>query len=77
MFKSSNLTEILSSELNNGNQVVENSSWLPKCKKLIILKRRFSRVYEHATYREVADSHYWFAEYVDGDECLACKFEHC
>ena len=75
MFESVFLNEILKSELTNRNVILEKAEWLPKCHRLIILKYRFSEQYSLATYREVNDTHYWLSEYVDGNECLACKFE--
>jgi len=77
VFESNVLNTILQLELENGNEIAENSDWLPKCKKLIILKNRFHAKYELADiqYREINDSHYWFSEYatVNSQECLACK----
>lgn len=75
MFKSPLLNQILAAELSNNNEIAENTQWLPQCEKLIILSYRFSRTYDGANYRELNDGHYWLAEYVDGDECLACKFK--
>ena len=77
LFKSEELNEILKSELNVGNEIVEESAWPPKCKKLIILKRRFQKTYtvESLRYSKIGDSHYWYAEYssIDSSECLACR----
>ncbi|MHA2687415.1 hypothetical protein [Vibrio harveyi] len=75
MFQSLLLTEILKSELKNNNLIVETTSWPPKCNKLIVLQYRFSKPYTLVNYRELEDGHYWFAEYIDGDECLACRFD--
>ncbi|MAP94906.1 MAG: hypothetical protein CMK07_08145 [Ponticaulis sp.] len=69
---------VLETELAAGNQITEVSDWPPKCKKLVILMRRFSRAYPDAalTYQELNDPHYWFADYMvgDGEEVLACRF---
>ena len=77
MFKSKELTSLLEEELKNGNQIAEKSSWPPKCETLIILNNRFTEKYEsnNLVYREIKDSHYWYAEYstIDESECLACK----
>ncbi|WP_417763871.1 hypothetical protein [Shewanella sp.] len=75
MFKSAVLNEILAAELGHNNEIAENTQWLPQCEKLIILAYKFSRAYDGASYRELNDNHYWFAEYIDGNECLACKFK--
>lgn len=77
MFESSELNEILKSELARGNEVAEESTWSPKLKKLVILKRRFHHPYATGNlgYRKIDDPHYWYAEYSTSNqaECLACK----
>ncbi|WP_286235803.1 hypothetical protein [Thalassotalea sediminis] len=77
MFKSKELNSLLENELKSDNQIAESSSWPPKCETLIILSNRFNQKYESSglVYREIKDSHYWYAEYstVDESECLACK----
>jgi hypothetical protein len=77
VFESEKLNILLQYELANGNEIAENTDWLPKCKKLIILKGRFHKKYDlsEIQYREINDSHYWFSEYatLNNQECLACK----
>ena len=77
VFESEQLNSILKFELQHGNEIAEDSEWLPTCKKLIILKRRFGKSYnlDGIQYREINDSHYWFSEYAtdNNQECLACK----
>lgn len=76
-FSSDILNEILDNELRRGNKIAENTSWPPKCKKLIILEKRFSRKYkaDNINYNVINDPHYWYAEYSlkDSSESLACK----
>lgn len=78
MFESVELNAILQMELTNGNEVAEQSAWPPKCKNLIILKRRFRQQYDAGdlNYRRINDRHYWYAEYStsNNSECLACGF---
>ena len=77
LFQSKELNEILKCELDVGNEIVEESVWSPKCKKLIILKRHFQKTYtvKSLIYSKIGDSHYWYAEYssIDSSECLACR----
>lgn len=78
MFESKELNEILARELAIGNEIVEDSAWPPKCRRLIILKRHFNCSYPSKgvlKYSKIAGSHYWYAEYtrIDGRECLACQ----
>jgi len=77
LFVSRELNEILNAELARGNEVAEASDWPPKCKNLVILKRRFHKPYtfESLVYRKINDPHYWYAEYstINSVECLACK----
>lgn len=77
MFESNELNDILNSELARGNEIAEDSAWPPKCKKLIVLKRRFHHPYAAGSleYRKISDPHYWYAEYttINQLECLACK----
>lgn len=77
LFKSEELNEILKSEIDAGNEIIEESAWLPKCNRLIILKRHFRQSYtvESLRYSKIGDSHYWYAEYssIDSSECLACR----
>jgi len=76
-FDSHELNIILKQELEKGNKVLEVSSWPPKCKRLVILEKRFATSYmsSNLEYREIDDVHYWFSEYStrDGLECLASK----
>jgi hypothetical protein len=79
VFVNNSLNLILQTELRMGNAVVEDTSWLPKCIKLIILKCPFNGKYDEFTdvkYSEMNDPHYWMAEYgtFDNSECLAFKF---
>ena len=78
MFNSDNLNTILNAELADGNHIVENSAWPPKCKILVILGNKFRCRYEDEDliYTEINDPHYWFSEYrtKDGSEVLACRF---
>ncbi|MDO6501194.1 hypothetical protein [Photobacterium sanguinicancri] len=78
MFKSEELNKILSEEIALGNEVKEQTSWLPKCNVLVILQNRFSKRYqfENVEFRQVNDGHYWLAEYSSKskNECLACGF---
>jgi hypothetical protein len=78
MFESEELNVILQMELANGNEVAEQSAWPPKCKNLVILKRRFRQQYDAGglSYRRINDRHYWYAEYStnNSSECLACGF---
>ena len=78
MFESDALNEILQAELSRGNEVAEQSAWPPKCKNLVVLKRRFQQQYEAGdlSYRRINDKHYWYAEYSTSNnaECLACGF---
>ena len=76
---SSTLTEILSQEVELGNEIVETSKGWPEEKTIIIfLKKPFIAEYrlENVEYRNVDDPHYWKAEYVDHStkHVLACKF---
>ena len=77
LFQSKELNEILKSELDAGNQIIEESAWPPKCSKLILLKTHFHRVYvvDTLTYNKPADPHHWYEEYLskDGCECIACR----
>lgn len=77
LFDSRELNDILNAELALGNEVAEASAWPPKCKNLVILKRRFHQPYHFTSlkYREINDPHYWYAEYstIHSVECLACK----
>ena len=78
MFESNALNRILELEIGLGNEIVEDTEWPPKCKKLIILKNRFSQSYSSNSkieYHELNDPHHWFSEYrtIDVRECLACK----
>jgi hypothetical protein len=77
LFESIELNEILKSELALGNEIAEESAWLPKCKKLIILTRRFHHSYDLGSleYRNIKTPHDWYAQYSTSDqaECLACK----
>jgi len=77
LFESNELNEILKSELARGNEIAEESAWPPKCKKLVVLKRRFNQSYDKGKleYRKISAPHYWYAEYITSnlEECLACK----
>lgn len=79
-FQNEDLNAILENELSNGNTIAETTTWPPKCRLLIILKRRFIKPYETENksiqYRAIKDPHYWHSEYTteNGSECLACKF---
>lgn len=78
MFESEELNAILQAELASGNEVAEQSAWPPKCKSLVILKRRFRQQYDAGSlsYRKINDRHYWYAEYStsNSSEFLACAF---
>lgn len=77
LFESDELNMIFQAELEKGNEVVEETSWPPKCKKLVILKNRFQISYEidNVDYRKIQDPHYWDSEYstYDKTEYLVCK----
>jgi len=77
MFNSDKLNTILKAELANGNHIVENSHWSPKCRKIIILGNKFHCRYSDKglAFAEINDPHYWFSEYrtEGGSEVLACK----
>lgn len=79
MFDSTELQQLLESELSNGNVISEATDWPPKCKNLIILKKKFRKKYEfkNLEYLLINDRHYWYAEYnsTNGLECLACGFK--
>jgi hypothetical protein len=74
------LQAILEAELARGNTVVEVSSWPPKCRLLVLLKRPFHDRYapaDRVAYAHINDPHYWKSEYRfnDGEEVLACGFK--
>ena len=80
LFNNNALNEILSLELDSGNKISEESSWPPKCKKLVILENKFKKQYaeksELLNYKLINDRHYWYSEYTtkNEEECLACRF---
>ncbi|MBH8569651.1 hypothetical protein KB206_12200 [Microvirga sp. STS02] len=76
------LLQILQEELACGNEIVEETTWLPACIVLIILKRKFHKQYPLAAgiqFIKVEDPHYWYAEYnyesAEGKHSLACGFD--
>lgn len=72
------LQAILEAELGRGNRIVEVGAWPPHCRLLVMLAQRFHTSYPLADgveFREIDDPHYWKAEYVLADECLACRFQ--
>ena len=76
---SQGLAEILNSEIDFGNEVIETFSGWPKEETiLVILKKPFFKRYlkEQIEFREINDPHYWKDEYHDmvTDHILACKF---
>ena len=78
-FNSGLLNNIIFHEIENGNNIVEESQWLPKCKKIIILKKKFTTnldVKDGLIFNIINDPHYWYADYYDPltKESLACKF---
>jgi len=78
MFESSELNRIFENEIKNGNVISEETDFFPNCKKLVILRKRFSKKYnlnQNLQYQEINDPHYWYAEYRTSNniECLACK----
>ncbi|MBR2690477.1 MAG: hypothetical protein IKE42_21720 [Aquamicrobium sp.] len=71
------LQAILEAELARGNTIVEIGEWPPQCRLLVMLAQQFHSSYPLADgveFREIGDPHYWKAEYVLADECLACRF---
>jgi hypothetical protein len=73
------LQAILDAELSAGNEVVEASSWPPKCELIVILRHPFRRAHatsEDVEFAEINDPHYWKAEYRynGGMHTLACRF---
>lgn len=78
MFKSPKLNTILKAELAAGNVIAEETTFPPKCEKLVILSYSFKGVYDEIelNYQVVNDPHYWYAEYMtsDGTEGLACRY---
>lgn len=74
------LQSILEAEIARGNSVVEVSSWPPKCRLLVLLRRPFCMRYdtpEGVEYAHVNDPHYWNSEYrlTGSEEVLACGFK--
>lgn len=78
MFNSPKLNAILEAEIAAGNVIAEETTFPPKCEKLIILSYSFKGDYkgDGLNYQVVNDPHYWYAEYMtsDGTEGLACRY---
>lgn len=71
------LQAILEAELARGNTIAEIGEWPPHCRLLVMLAQHFHLSYplaEGVEFREIDDPHYWKAEYIHADECLACRF---
>lgn len=74
------LKEILESELEAGNEIVETSQgWPEKQTIMIFLGRPFLKEYQkpNIEFREINDPHWWKSEYLDraSKHVLACKFD--
>ena len=76
---SSALTEILSNEIELGNEIAETARGWPQSESIIVfLAQPFKAecAPENTEYREINDPHYWKAEYEDKltKHLLACRF---
>jgi hypothetical protein len=74
------LTEILNSELEFGNEIVETSDGWPSPNSItIFLRKPFFKEYSvpNLEFRDVNDPHWWKSEYFDErtNHILACKYD--